>query len=174
MPRMSPILTIAAAALLIALGGCATQASLTVLSQPEGAYLTEKGSGKALGIAPAIAHYDGQALLSFKGRDGCYLVRGFEARWISGATASLENVRLCGSNTGNYNITFNRDPSGPGFEKDLQFSLQLRALRAQQQQAQAAETAATAALLRAFSAPQTSTISCTSMQTGNMVQTNCR
>jgi len=72
----------------LAIGGCATQASLTVFSQPEGAYLTEKGTGKAYGVAPARVVYDSKAIANFKGADGCYRVKGFDARWVSGATAS--------------------------------------------------------------------------------------
>jgi hypothetical protein len=166
--------TLAAACVVLVSAGCSTQASLTLFSQPEGAYLTEKSSGKAYGIAPAKVHYDGAALLKHKGADGCFLVRGFEARWISGATATLDTIRLCGSHIGDYNITFSRNPSQPGFEQDLQFALKLQALRAQQQQAQAAEDAASAALYQAFSSQQQNRISCTTNQIGGTVFTNCR
>ena len=157
----------------IALGGCATQASLTVQSQPEGAYMTEKGSGKAFGVAPVTVVYDSKALERSKRADGCYLVKGFEARWVSGATANLELITLCGNSSGTYNITFSRDASSPDLEKDLQFALHLQSIRAQQQQAQAAQDAAAAAVYNAFVPPARKPTNCTSTQIGTMVQTHC-
>jgi hypothetical protein len=168
-PRLAFLALIAVLA-----SGCATQASLTVRSQPEGAFITEKGSGKSYGIAPVTVFYDGATLLRHKGADGCYLVKGFEARWVSGTKASLELIRLCGSSVGDYNISFSRDPAQPGLDKDLQFALQLQALRAQQQQAKAAQDAATAALFSAWANTERPNVNCTSTQIGNTVQTNCR
>jgi hypothetical protein len=157
----------------VTLGGCSTQASLTVFSQPEGAYLTEKGSGKVYGVAPATIAYNAAALANFKGADGCYRVKGLEARWVSGATAELELIRLCGASNGSYNITFSRDPKFPDLERDLQFALQIQSTRAQQQQARAAQDAADAALYRNLAIPQRKPVNCTSTQIGNTVQTNC-
>jgi hypothetical protein len=110
--------------------GCATQASLTVFSQPAGAYISAISPGTRGGIAPFTFYYDGNALKAYKGPDGCYLVKGFKARWVSGVSAREQNVRLCGSSTGDYNITVIRDPSAPGFEKDMQFALQVQAILA--------------------------------------------
>ena len=154
--------------------GCATQASLTVTSQPEGAFITEKGTGNSYGIAPVIVVYDSAVLVHHKAPDGCYLVKGFDARWVSGAAASLELVRLCGSNVGSYKISFSRDPTLPGLDRDLQFALQVQALHAQQQQAKAAQAAAAAALFSAWATTQRPNVNCTSTQIGNTVQTNCR
>jgi hypothetical protein len=157
----------------LALSGCATQATLTVYSQPEGAYLTEKGSGHVYGVAPAAIAYDSKALAGFRRADGCYLVKGLEAKWVSGATAGLEVITLCGQSNGTYNITFSRPASYPDLEKDLQFALQLQSIRAQQQQARAAQDAAAAAVFQAFNPPQRKPVNCTSTQIGNTVQTNC-
>ena len=117
----------------LALAGCATatQATLAVYSQPPGAYLTEVGTGRVLGIAPAASYYEGQALQNHKDAQGCYVVKGVEARWVSGARAMTDPVRLCGSATGSYTITLNRDASYPDLEKDLQFALQIQAMQAQ-------------------------------------------
>jgi len=167
-------LTLAATILVSLISGCATQASLTLYSQPEGAYFTENGSGKSYGIAPIKVYYDGVELLKHKNSDGCFLVKGFEARWISGATASLKTIRLCGSNVGDYNITYSRNSSEPGFDKDMQFALQVKSVRAQQRQAQAAKDAAFAGILSAFSTQQQNRISCTTNQVGDTVFTNCR
>ncbi len=163
------VLTVAAALL----GGCSTQATLTLQSQPVGAYLIEKDTGKQHGIAPVTVYYDASSLAKHKGTDGCFRVKGFEARWVSGTTAALEFVRLCGSSTGNYEITFSRDPKAPDFDKDLQFALQLQATRAQQQQATAAQDAAAAAMYRSLVPPPRRAVNCTSTQIGNTVRTNC-
>lgn len=157
----------------LALAGCATQASLTVFSQPEGAYISEKGTGTVYGMAPATVFYDSKVLASSKGADGCYRVKGLDARWVSGATAGLELITLCGASNGTYNITFSRAPNYPDLERDLQFALQLQSIRAQQQQARAEQDAAAAAVYRAFTLPQQKPVNCTSIQIGNTVQTNC-
>jgi hypothetical protein len=155
------------------LAGCSTQATLTINSTPEGAYITEVGKGgKAYGVTPVTVYYDRSNLKYTKNYEGCYSVRGFEAHWVSGATATLVRTHLCGSDTGDYTLTFTRDPSAPGFAQDMQFAVQLQQLRAQQRQAQAAEEAADAALFQAAS-PQRNTYMCTAMQTGNLVTANC-
>lgn len=180
--------TLAIICAVLVMSGCATQASLTILSQPEGAYLTEKGSGKVFGVAPVVVAYDANALANHKRADGCYLVQGFEARWVSGATASVDHMTLCGSSTGAYTITFSRAPNYPDLQRDLQFALQIQAIRAQQQQARAAQDAAAAAQARAaqeaarartaqnaaaLRALNAAPINCTSTQMGHIVQTNC-
>jgi hypothetical protein len=118
----------------LAVAGCATatHATLAVYSQPPGAYLTEVGTGRALGIAPAASYYEAQVLQNHKDVHGCYVVKGVEAHWVSGARAMTDPVRLCGSATGSYNITLSRDASYPDLEKDLQFALQIQAILAQQ------------------------------------------
>lgn len=94
---------IALAVGVIDLPGCATHATLSVLSQPPGAYITEKGSGKALGMAPVNSYYEGASLQGFKDTEGCYLVQGLEARWVSGARgATMDSIRLCGGSTDGY------------------------------------------------------------------------
>jgi hypothetical protein len=70
-------------------------------------------------------------LQNHKDAQGCYVVKGVEAHWVSGAQAVTDPVRLCGSATGSYTITLNRDASYPDLEKDLQFALQLQAIQAQ-------------------------------------------
>ena len=163
----------ALSALAVFTTGCSTQASLTILSQPEGAYVTEIATGRVIGVAPTSVVYDGARLFATKQPDGCYRVRGFEVRWVSGAKAALEMVSICGSATGAYNITFSRPADFPDLEKDLLFSLQVQTLRAQQQQAQAAQDAAAAAVLRAFSPPTATPVLCVSRQIGILVQTTC-
>ena len=153
--------------------GCATRASLAVRSQPEGAFITEQGTGKSYGTAPVIISYDAASLAPYKGGDGCYRVKGFVARWVSGATSALSIIRLCGSSSGRYQIVFQRNPDLPGLDKDLRFAVRIQALRAQQQQAQAARDSAAAALFFAASGPQSKQVNCTSTQFGDTVRTNC-
>jgi len=154
--------------------GCATQATLSIYSQPEGAYITEVETGKSFGMAPVAVVYDPASLNLHKNAEGCFMVKGFEARWVSGAASTINPIKLCGSNIGDYNIILNRDSSHPNLEKDLQFAIQLQALRAQQQQAQAAKGSAAAALWSAWSASQQNNINCTTTPIGSSVYTNCR
>jgi hypothetical protein len=156
---------------LFQLAACATQSELTIYSQPEGAYISEIGTGVAFGIAPTVGYYDASALSGNVNAKGCYVVRGIEARWASGAFASLDPIELCGSAVGYYNITINRPVSHPDLEKDLRMALQIQAARSQQQQASAAEAAAAAAILGTF---QQNQINCTSQNIGGIVSTNCR
>jgi len=168
----------------LSLGCAATQASLTVLSQPEGAYITEIRTGKSFGMAPIAVVYNPAELEQNKNSEGCYMVGGFEARWVSGAISIVDPIKLCGSNVGSYNIGFNRNPSHPGLEKDLQFVIQLQTLRAQQQQASAQQQQADAAAAALWSAlsdnsqnssnNQQTNINCTTRQSGNTIRTNCR
>lgn len=166
------VTTIGSVLLTVILTGCTTQATLTIQSQPDGAYVSEAGTGRPWGIAPVLVYYDRGNLTRFRGKDGCYVVKGFEARWVSGIVAKLNAVRLCGSPTGNYVITAARDPSQPGLDKDMQFALQVQATRAQQQQASAASDAA---LISAWSTLQQSSrlIQCSAVQIGSTVQTQC-
>jgi hypothetical protein len=155
--------------------GCAvgTQATLTIHTQPEGAFLIEKQTGTSYGIAPKTVIYHAALLHKIKTDDGCFMVYGFEARWVSGVTASLDQIRICGSVVGDYTITFRRDPDAPGLQEDMQFALQVQSILAQQQQAAAAQTAAIAALLGSFDASNNS-LRCTSRQVGDTVQTDCK
>ena len=160
-------------AMLSLLLGCTTHATLTLYSQPEGAYITHKPSGYSYGIAPVSVSYAATELAQHPTADGCYLVAGFDAQWVSGTTASLETIKLCGSPVGDYTISFNRDRSAPGLDKDMQFALQVQSIRAQQQQAAAAESAAITAILGSMGT-RSSSLRCTSRQVGSIVLTDCK
>lgn len=100
--------------------GCASNSNLTISSEPEGAYITQVGTSVS-GIAPFTVYYNSTQL----SKSGCKEMRGFEARWASGATTIVDPVRLCDSGLGsNFTITINRDRSFPGFDKDLQIAMQ--------------------------------------------------
>jgi hypothetical protein len=169
----------------ILVGGCSTTGttlwsstrttfwSVQVTSEPEGAYITDRGTGMA--STTARVEYDSRSLSLASSKDpgGCYLVQGFDARWASGAARSVESVRLCADNT-SVKITLSRDPNAPGLERDLELALKLRSLRAQQEQAAAAKRAAIAAAIERppvrFSRPS---LDCTSRQSGGTVYTSC-
>jgi hypothetical protein len=158
--------------------GCATHSTLTVSSQPSGAYITETGTGTAFGIAPVVLSYDAKALSAHKDASGCYLVKGFNAKWASGATTSSEpKIRLCGSNTGAYTYSLSRDTNAEGLDIDLDFAMRQNTVNAQQAQARAAQKAAAIQAWNAIQAAQPKSvapINCDSFALGNSVQTNCR
>jgi hypothetical protein len=165
-----PYLVATAMSLLV---GCTQYATLTVNTQPEGAFITETQSGASIGIAPVTISYVATEVAQHPTADGCYLVNGLEARWVSGVTASLETIKLCGLPVADFTISMNRDPKAPGLDKDMQFAVQVQSSRAKQRQAQASEAAAVAAILGATNTSNT-TLSCTSRQIGDTVQTECK
>lgn len=158
--------------------GCASNyASLIIHSQPPGAYVTADGTGMGIGVTPATAYWE-RGVLERAGKDsrGCYLVSGFKAQWVSGASTEIPPVPLCHGIAEGYSITVSRNPAVPGLDKDLQFALQIQTMLAQQQQARAAEGAAAAALIGAFSAAQRNNnpVRCTSYPIGDTVHTTCK
>lgn len=112
--------------------GCAP-GTVTILSQPEGAYIS--ASGKGLGTAPLTQRITDNGSW-VKDATGCYPVPEITAQWASGASA-VERTRLCGGLRGNYTITLSRPANAPGLNQDLAVANQQAATRAQQQQAQA-------------------------------------
>lgn len=109
------------------LAGCANRPPpntvvLTVMSQPAGAYISEKGTNTA-GLAPLELQYPMAGLT--KNKDGCYVVRGFDARWGSGAaSSSAGTVLFCGGGQ-KFHYLLKRNPADPGLDKDLEFALKL-------------------------------------------------
>lgn len=155
------------------LTGCASNSVLLyVHTQPPGAYVSEKTSGTAFGVSPVAVTYTRAGLKGHKDKTGCSIVKGFDARWVSGATAaSEETIRLCGGSDA-YNITIQRNPAAPGLEQDLDFSLRMQNANAVQRQAAAAEAAAAIQLMGVMQ--QSAPVNCTTMPIGRTIQTNCR
>lgn len=140
------------------LSGCATQdITLWVYSQPPGAFITELSTGKAQGTTPIGATYNRQIAKNYHDKDGCFIVKGYEARWVSGArSVTTDPIHLCGNYVA-FNITISRDSAYPDLEKDLQFALQLQqqatnqqVANAQQRTARAQEQANRAAILNSI------------------------
>lgn len=151
------------------LSGCATQGSLTVNTWPEGAVITELGTGRFVGESPAISYYNLNSK-SPKNAAGCYLVRGFKAQWQSGAVASTqEAITLCGPSTGDYNISMQRPQVG-GLDRDQNYAVQKQMLRAQQQQAKSSQDAALLQMYMATKPAPSSTrlpVECSRTVSGN-------
>jgi len=149
--------------ILLILSGC-SRVYLNVYSEPEGAYITEDGTNKIVGIAPSHLVYYRDELEKNVNSKGCYVVKGVVARWVSGATARTGNLELCSPNILKdvYNYTVYRNPTAPNLGQDLQFAIQAKSLRAQQSQAAAA-----------WSANYSTNTKCTSTMIGNTLHTNC-
>ncbi len=143
-------------AVMVVLSGCATQPSLRISSQPEGAWISGLGSGEGYGMAPALIRLDEEYLQQHRTADGCYIVDGVEARWVSGATSTLQNIRLCENDHNFRDITLSRPAGYPGLAKDLQMELQLRETQARERQAAAESAAYYAAVQQAQAAQQAS------------------
>lgn len=162
--------------LVSAIAGCSTPGvRLTVTSEPDGAYITS--GGPVSGIAPVVAFWEMQSLeKSSRDQKGCFQLKGFTARWASGAVTEVPVVRVCGEADGDYNFVMSRDMNHPNLEKDLQFSLQVQAVRAQNAQAEASQTAAFAAMWSAakVNQPTQRPVNCSSYNIGSTIQTNCQ
>lgn len=87
-----------------------------------------------------MAFYNKGALLNgYKDAGGCFLVKGFEARWPSGARTSSGPVRICGKATGSYAVTITRKDSDPDSSQDVEYGRRLEESQRQQREAAAAE-----------------------------------
>lgn len=162
----------------MALVGCAQRPPpntvvLTVLSEPPGAYITEKGTSMA-GLAPQALQYPLPSLP--KDAEGCFVVKGFDARWGSGASASTApTMRLCGGGMEFHHI-LKRNPADPGLDKDLDFALKL------QQRQDARDNAVVNGVAAGIAASigdhqhrsnRPAPIRCTTRKTIGGVETNC-
>ena len=108
-------------------GACANTHSLIVGSEPEGATLTTLGTGVDLGLAPVLLVYEQSDLEKSRQEDGCYRVRGIEARWRSGAMAVIDPITLCDTDQRQHERTLTRPDTSPDLRVDLQFAHELRA-----------------------------------------------
>lgn len=149
--------------------GCSTPGvRLTVTSEPDGAYITS---------VPVVAFWEMQSLeKSSRDEKGCFQLKGFTARWASGAVTEVPVVRVCGESDGDYNFVMSRDMNHPNLGKDLQFALQVQAVRAKNAQAEASQAAAFAAMWSAAKVGQTpqKPVHCSTYNSGSTIQTNCQ
>ncbi len=56
---------------------------------------------------------------SLRDENGCFQLKGFTARWASGAVTEVPVILVCGETDGDYNFVMSRDMNHPNFEKDL-------------------------------------------------------
>ena len=154
--------------------GCAQYVTLEVASEPAGAYITEIGTKRALGISPIFARYLFTNLEKHKNDQGCYKVSGFEAKWVSGAISRTDKLLFCRGYARKYRTLIKRNPEHPGFEKDLQFSVQVQILNAQKAQTQAQKDAAQAAMWQSVFSEKKNDASCISTPVGDSVYTRCK
>ena len=107
--------------------GCASNGMLTVHSEPEGAELKAAGSSVSLGRAPAVLVFASDDLEKARQSNGCYLVRGIEATWTSGAALSTETMELCGDDQRNFEVVLRRPTAAPNLEQDVDYARAIRA-----------------------------------------------
>ena len=110
----------------LAVMGCSSNTMLTVHSEPEGAELTTVGTGVPLGRTPAALVFSSSDLENALQSNDCYLVRGIEAIWQSGATLSTETIELCGSAQRNFEIVLQRPAAAPDLEQDIEYAKSMR------------------------------------------------
>jgi hypothetical protein len=128
----------------------ACMTSVTYSSNPPGAYISSIKTGKGHGVAPVTLYYEVNSN-SPKHTNGCYLLDGLRAQWVSGAYKDFDTVWACKIG-GFHSITFDRPVDLPGLDKDLIFANQLEATK----NANSARNAdAWATFFRAISATQT-------------------
>ena len=99
--------------------GCTNQIPLVFVSIPEGATISEIRTGNALGIAPTrkIIEIDSPSSLD---SEGCYILEGVTARWVSGARVQTEELKLCDGESGPYAVRLVRPTEHPDLERDLE------------------------------------------------------
>ena len=107
--------------------GCSSNSMLTVHSEPEGAALTAAGSGASLGRAPAVLVFASDDLENARQANGCYLVRGIEATWPSGAALTTKTIELCGDDQRNFEVVLQRPTAAPNLEQDVDYARAMRA-----------------------------------------------
>ncbi len=112
------------------ISGC-VGTTLTVRTQPSGAILTVKGSNERY-YSPATINYNWDQKYV---RNNCLQVKGFNATWASGVTASSnEIIQLCNGQR-DYYITIHRPLNQRGLDIDMTQETQRQQLQYQKKQA---------------------------------------
>lgn len=107
------------------LAGCTT--TVTVVSDPEGAVITNRAGTVSYGYAPVEVPFDKKALeatIDPTDPQQCAKIQGFTAKWLSGASAQTETpLYICDLKFGK-KIYLKRPGSVPGVEADLRWALE--------------------------------------------------
>ncbi|MGW8159619.1 MAG: hypothetical protein ACWGKN_14150 [Desulfoprunum sp.] len=154
--------------------GCATQVQVTYHSDPPGASLYQ--GSQLMGYCPTNLSYN---ITPQDRQRGYLLLQGTEVKWVSGATAKIEQLRA-NLSTGSYQqFTFMRPTGIEGLETDAKFGLEVQKLRVMEQQVQAQQSANYWQMYNAISNQQKSSstvnlkTNCSSQVIGSTVYTNC-
>lgn len=107
------------------LTGCTTY--VTVLSEPEGAMISDASGSKLYGYAPVQIEYDTDTL-----RNQGNIIPGYVATWPSGAKAETEDPFYIPSLRDGCTVKLTRPDDAPGLEKDLSHALQRAQQRARE------------------------------------------
>jgi hypothetical protein len=153
--------------------GCVTKLNVTYNSDPSGASLYQ--GNQLMGYCPTTLVYN----VSWDDRKRGYkLLQGTQVKWVSGASAKIDQLKAYLESFTTYQqFTFIRPSGIEGFETDAKFGLEVQKVRLMQQQVQAQQDAN---LWQIYSTMvnQNSTVNlktnCTSNVIGGTVYTNCR
>lgn len=105
---------------------CTSSTELVFVTHPEGATITEMGTGITIGTAPTNKLFDLDSIGSVD-EEGCYTLNGVEAQWVSGAKEQITGLQLCGKHRRGYIVTLVRPSSYPDLEKDIEVANDLQA-----------------------------------------------
>jgi hypothetical protein len=131
------------------LAGCAVPTPLaptvTIYTSPSAATVGQIDGSGGNAKSPATFTYQRPSV------DKCFIIKGFTARWISGAKANTApTLQLCGASA-TYNVTIDRPADVAGAEYDIQQAVeQGRAAQEAAAQASASVNQAGFALGQAF------------------------
>ncbi len=124
-PASSAVLAVVFTAFLT---GCSTY--VTVVSDPEGALITDASGSIVYGRAPLDVEYDTDELKQRAHPGQCPQIPGFTARWPSGAIASSASpLPVCDLRRG-LTVRIPRPQAAPGLEEDLRWALERAQKRA--------------------------------------------
>ena len=124
-PASSALLAVVFTAFLT---GCSTY--VTVVSDPEGALITDASGSIVYGRAPLDVEYDTDELKHRAHPGQCPQIPGFTARWPSGASASSASpLPVCDLRRG-LTVRILRPQAAPGLEEDLRWALERAQKRA--------------------------------------------
>ena len=154
--------------------GCSTRINVTYNSDPPGASLYQ--GGQLMGYCPATLVYT----ITPQARQLGYMtLQGTEVKWVSGATAKIEQIKA-NLSTGEYQqFTFKRPSGIDGLETDAKFGIEVQKLRIMQQQLHAQQDTAYWQMYNALSNQQKSSsperlkTNCNSRIIGSTVYTDC-
>ena len=105
--------------------------SVTFYSQPGGALLSKIDGSGQIGLSPSTLNYSADSRYF---QDGCLMVMGVIAQWVSGATqASASPIALC-AGPQSYTVNIVRPEKAAGSKKDIEFAIEYEKQRSLQEQ----------------------------------------